>query len=80
MENNTLIAVVLVVLIAIVLIQTIQLIGIAGKLAVTGAVTTQVQSQGSYDGFSSYEEMMEAHHGSASGGSVTGLPQQVGGC
>ncbi len=79
MENQKLIAGLLVVLAIAVTFQMLQLIALYGKDSETPA-TGQVVVAGGEE-FSSYEEMMEAHHGtSASNGASNGLPQQVGGC
>ncbi len=69
LEKENMIIVLLVVVIMIAAFQTFQLISLKSAPA-TGAATAS-----SNQGFSSYEDMMEAHHGGGSAG--TGM---VGGC
>ncbi len=74
MKNENIIVALLIILAIAVIFQMTQLIGLYSKnTGATGQVTAGQEQ------FSSYEEMMEAHHGkgSTSGGN---LPQQVGGC
>ena len=71
MNKENVIVALLVVMVVIVAIQTVQLLGIQA----TGKVTaTNTANQG----FSSYDEMMQAHHGDSSSSSAGG--GMVGGC
>ena len=85
MEQLTILTALVAIVIVIVAIQTVQLVGLSQKSPSTGLVIagqSQV-AQAPNQGFSSYEEMMSAHHGGSSGSSgssLGGLPQQVGGC
>ena len=71
MENNTVLVAVIIALLIVVIFQSVQLVTINRQ--VKGMV-----GQGN-QGFSSYEEMMQAHHGGGSTGSAA-LPTQQGGC
>lgn len=83
MDKNMAIVAIAIVLLALAVFQTFQLAGTANAIGVGYAAA---QTQGPYDGFATYEEMMEAHHGSLSGAGMgadmagNALPQQVGGC
>ncbi len=54
-------------------------IGTTGSATSPTGAATGVQG-GAYDGFGSYEEMMEAHHGGSAGGMSTGHDSGLGGC
>ena len=75
MENDTILIAVIIALLVVVIFQSAQLVTVNRQ--VRGMMGQGMGT--SYQGYSSYEEMMEAHHGSGSGGSVA-LPAQQGGC
>ncbi len=70
MEKTTLLIGVVVVLLVVVVFQTLQLVTINNHL--TGV--------GNFQGYSSYDKMMEAHHGDGSNSTTEGLATQQGGC
>lgn len=65
MDNQKLLTVVVIALVAVVAVQTFQIFlnGQSTQTRTTGMMANSGMSQ---EGFSSYEEMMEAHHGSGS--------------
>lgn len=73
MENNTLMAIVVIGLLAVISLQTVQIFGMQPRTETrsTGMASGNAMNNnmmGQAEQFNSVEEMMAAHHGSGAGG------------